>query len=215
MKYKLVIFDLDGTILDTLEDLAITMNHVLAENSMPVRSDDEIRLFTGNGIRHLVKNSAENGADESVIEKMFSDFNDYYRVHCYDHTKPYDGMAGCMEELRKNGVRVAVVSNKADYAVPGLCCRFFDGLYDFAVGEKKDVRRKPYPDSVLHVLEILAVRGEDAVYIGDSEVDIKTAENAGIDEIAVNWGFRSEEYLREQGACLIAHTPQELMELLG
>ena len=215
MKYKLVIFDLDGTILDTLEDLAITMNHVLAENSMPVRSDDEIRLFTGNGIRHLVKNSAENGADESVIEKMFSDFNDYYRVHCYDHTKPYDGMAGCMEELRKNGVRVAVVSNKADYAVQGLCCRFFDGLYDFAVGEKKDVRRKPYPDSVLHVLEILAVRGEDAVYIGDSEVDIKTAENAGIDEIAVNWGFRSEEYLREQGACLIAHTPQELMELLG
>lgn len=215
MKYKLVIFDLDGTILDTLEDLAITMNHVLAENSMPVRSDDEIRLFTGNGIRHLVKNSAENGADESVIEKMFSDFNDYYRVHCYDHTKPYDGMAGCMEELRKNGVRVAVVSNKADYAVQGLCCRFFDGLYDFAVGEKKDVRRKPYPDSVLHVLEILAVRGEDAVYIGDSEVDIKTAENAGIDEIAVVWGFRSEEYLREQGACLIAHTPQELMELLG
>lgn len=215
MKYKLVIFDLDGTILDTLEDLAITMNHVLAENGMPVRSDDEIRLFTGNGIRHLVKNSAENGADESTIEKMFNEFNEYYRVHCYDHTRPYEGVIECMEALKKNGTGVAVVSNKADYAVQGLCSRFFEGRYDFAVGEKKNVRRKPYPDSVLQVLEIMGIRGEDAVYIGDSEVDIKTAANAGIDEIAVDWGFRSEEHLREQGACLIAHTPQELMELLG
>lgn len=214
MKYKLVIFDLDGTILDTLEDLALTMNHVLKLHGMPERTDDEIRLFTGNGIRNLIENSAADGTDSKIIDRMFDDFNTYYKEHCYDHTGPYEGISECMDRLKNDGCMIAVVSNKADYAVQALCDRFFPGEFDFAVGEKEGVRRKPCPDSVLHVLEKLSVEKGQSVYIGDSEVDIKTAANAGIDEIAVTWGFRDRDYLRECGADVIAEDTEELYELL-
>ncbi len=214
MKYRLAVFDLDGTILDTLEDLADSTNHALAVNGLPGRSIDEVRQFVGNGIRNLIERAVPEGAGEELTDTVFSEFREYYGIHCFDKTRPYEGMLECMEKIRRGGMQVAVVSNKADFAVQELCERFFAGLSDISVGEREGVRRKPYPDSVLHVLDSLGVKKEDAVYIGDSEVDIKTAANAGIDEIAVEWGFRDSEYLRAQGAKVLAKTPAELYTLL-
>lgn len=214
MKYRLAVFDLDGTILDTLDDLADSTNHALAVNGLPERSIDEVRQFVGNGIRNLIERAVPEGTGAELTDRVFSEFREYYAVHCFDKTRPYEGILECMEKIRRDGMHVAVVSNKADFAVQELCERFFPGLSDISVGEKEGVRRKPYPDSVLHVLDSLGVKKEDAVYIGDSEVDIKTAENAGLDEIAVEWGFRDSEYLRVQGAKVLVKTPAELYTML-
>lgn len=210
MKYRLAVFDLDGTILNTLEDLADSTNHALAVNGLPGRSIDEVRQFVGNGIRNLIERAVPEGTDEELTDRVFGEFKEYYGIHCFDKTRPYDGILECMEKIRGDGMQVAVVSNKADFAVQELCERFFPGLSDVSVGEREGVRRKPYPDSVLHVLDSLGVKKEDAVYIGDSEVDVKTAGNAGIDEIAVEWGFRDSAYLRNQGAKVLVKTPAEL-----
>ena len=214
MKYRLAVFDLDGTILDTLEDLTDSTNHALAVNGLPERSIDEVRRFVGNGIRNLIERAVPEGTGEELTDRVFSEFREYYAIHCFDKTKPYEGILECMKDIRRDGMQVAVVSNKADFAVQELCERFFAGLSDISVGEREGVRRKPCPDSVLHVLDSLGVKKEDAVYIGDSEVDIKTAENAGIDEIAVEWGFRDSGYLRTQGAKSLVKTPAELYMML-
>ena len=210
MKYRLAVFDLDGTILDTLEDLADSTNHALAVNGLPERSIDEVRRFVGNGIRNLIERAVPEGTGDELTDRVFSEFREYYAIHCFDKTRPYEGILECMENIRRDGMQVAVVSNKADFAVQELYERFFAGLSDISIGEREGVRRKPYPDSVLHVLDSLGVEKEDAVYIGDSEVDIKTADNAGLDEIAVEWGFRDSEYLRTQGAKTLVKTPAEL-----
>ncbi len=214
MKYRLAVFDLDGTILDTLDDLADSTNHALAVNGLPERSIDEVRQFVGNGIRNLIERAVPEGTGAELTDRVFSEFREYYAVHCFDKTKPYEGILECMGNIRRDGMQIAVVSNKADFAVQELCEQFFAGLSDISVGEREGVRRKPCPDSVLHVLDSLGVKKEDAVYIGDSEVDIKTAENAGIDEIAVEWGFRDSEYLRVQGAKVLVKTPAELYTML-
>ncbi len=214
MKYRLAVFDLDGTILDTLEDLADSTNHALSVNGLPERSIDEVRRFVGNGIRNLIERAVPEGTGDELTDKVFSEFREYYAIHCFDKTRPYEGILECMEKIRRDGMQVAVVSNKADFAVQELCERFFPGLSDISVGEREGVRRKPYPDSVLHVLDSLGTKKEDAVYIGDSEVDVKTAENAGIDEIAVEWGFRDSGYLRAQGAKVLVKTPAELCTML-
>lgn len=210
MKYKLVIFDLDGTILDTLEDLSISLNHALSVNGFPERTYDEARRFVGNGIRKLIERAVPENTSAEDTDKVYNDFHRHYSEHSADHTRPYDGINDLLERLKKNGIITAVVSNKADYAVQDLCKKYFNGLFDYIAGEKSGVRRKPYPDAVIAVLEKFGVSGDQAVYIGDSEVDILTAANACIDSVIVDWGFRDREMLEENGASLIVSTIGEL-----
>lgn len=212
MKHKLAIFDMDGTILYTLVDLKNSMNYTLEQFEYPLRTLDEIRLFVGNGIRNLIIRAAPTGTDDATIDKMFSVFNEHYSVHCNDNTRPYDGITDLIKQLRINGVKTAVVSNKANYAVQTLVEKFFCGLFDYAVGEKAGVRKKPCPDSVNEVLSTLNIDRKDAVYIGDSEVDIATAKNAKMDCISVDWGFRGRDVLIKNGATVIVSKPDMLSE---
>jgi len=200
MKYKLVIFDLDGTILDTLEDLKQALNHALTFYEYPTRTLDEVRCFVGNGIRKLIERAMPENALDTDIDKVFAEFNKYYALHCADYTKPYEGVVELVRKLRNMGIKTAVVSNKADYGVQELCDKYFNGLFDYAVGERVGVNRKPSPDAVYEVLSYLDIEKNEAVYVGDSEVDVKTAQNAGLESIMVSWGFRDKEYLYEQGA---------------
>lgn len=213
MRYELVIFDLDGTILDTLEDLTDSMNHVLEKYGYPSRTIEEIRSFVGNGLMMLVRRAIAPETDEAVIQTVFAELKVYYKEHCADKTKPYDGMIELLELLKKEGCRLAVVSNKADYAVQILCEQYFPGIFDMAVGEKENVRKKPAPDSVNAVLQELQTDKEKAVYVGDSEVDIETAKNAGLDALLVTWGFRETEFLRERGAENLVSSIEELTSL--
>lgn len=213
-KYRLVIFDLDGTILETLYDLYLSTNYVLKKHNMPQRTIDEVRKFVGNGIRRLLEQAVAMGTSKEKIDEILVDFNEYYKEHCMDNTKPYDGIKDIITELRSKGIKTAVVSNKADYGVQSLCKEFFDGMFDYAVGEREGIRRKPYPDSVNHVIERFGASKSEVVYIGDSEVDYKTSKNAGIELIMVTWGFRDEESMRNEGATVFAHDMVELKELL-
>ena len=215
MKYKLAIFDMDGTILNTLDDLADSMNHCLRVHGLAERSLQEIRTFLGNGIHWLVECSVPEGTDAETLEKVYQTFLVYYKDHCAIKTRAYEGIPQVLQSLRRAGVLTAVVSNKADYAVKILCGDYFDGLLDFSVGELEGRRRKPYPDSVNAVLEKFRIAKEDAVYIGDSEVDFQTAQNAGLDVIMVGWGFRDETFLKEHGAEFVIHDPHEILELIG
>lgn len=214
MKYKLLIFDLDGTILDTLEDLTDSVNHALDEKGLPTRSIAEIKSFVGNGIHKLIERAVPRNIEEEEIEQVFKEFKVYYGIHCADKTKPYEGIEELLQELKKAGYKLAVVSNKADFAVQELCKQYFPNIFDVAVGEKAGVKRKPAPDSVLAVLEVLKIEKEQAVYIGDSEVDIATAKNAEMTEIAVTWGFREEDFLKSEGAKMIVHEPKEIMTII-
>ena len=214
MKYKLVIFDLDGTILDTLEDLTNSVNYALNKNKLAQRTIDEVRCFVGNGIKKLIERAVPSNTESNIVEQVFEDFKIHYVKHSADNTKPYQGIKEMIETLRSAGCKTAVVSNKADVAVGPLCESFFPNMFDIAIGEREGIRKKPSPDSVLEVLDRLNMEKKDAVYIGDSEVDIQTAANAGIDVISVNWGFRNEEFLREQGAQIIVKRSEEIAELV-
>lgn len=212
--YDIAIFDMDGTILNTLDDLADSMNYVLKQYNMPVRTIDEVRNFVGNGIRKLIERAAKEGTSEEQIDEMFNTFNEYYKTHCAVKTKAYDGIKELIVKLKAAGIKTAVISNKADYGVQALCEQYFDGLFDYAVGEKKGVRRKPCADSVYHVLEYFDIRQNRAVYIGDSDVDYKTSVNAGVDSIMVTWGFRDEEFLRAIGATRFVNRPEEIYDII-
>lgn len=235
-KYQLVIFDLDGTILDTLEDLANSLNYALAEEGYPVRTLEEVRRFVGNGMLNLVKRAltepfsqeseecskeaedlkSEDAAFEEIAKKTVEQLKAHYKIHCADKTKPYEGIIELLQELKQAGCKLAVVSNKADYAVQILCEQYFGGIFDVAAGEKEGVRKKPAPDAVYSVLDAFGVLKDEAVYIGDSEVDIKTAENAGLEAILVSWGFRDADFLQKAGAKRLAASMEELKrELLG
>ena len=214
MKYQLAIFDLDGTLLDTLEDLADSTNYIMRSFGYPERTLKEVRSFVGNGIRKLLERSAPNGTSAEEIDRMFEQFKEYYGAHCADKTKPYDGVMELLDELRKQGVKLAVVSNKADYAVKALCDQYFPGCFDVAVGERVGIARKPAPDTVHEVLKNLQMEKSQAVYIGDSEVDVQTAKNAELNCIAVDWGFRDKEVLTEAGAETIVSTPEILFNYL-
>ena len=214
MKYKLAIFDLDGTILDTLEDLADSTNFTLAKHGMPPRTLDEIRAFVGNGIRNLILKAVPCECPDELIEEIQADFTAHYKVNCVNKTRPYAGIIELLKELRGQGVLTAVVSNKPDYGVKTLVELHFKGLFDASVGERPEFRRKPAPDSVNFVLETLGVAKEDAVYIGDSDVDVATAANSGLPCIAVEWGFRSRAFLEAHGAKLIVSSPEEVKKVI-
>lgn len=210
--YKLLIFDMDGTILDTLEDLADSTNYALKVNGLPERTIEEVRFFVGNGIRRLIERAVPEGTSDELRERVYYAFTEHYRYHCADKTKAYDGILELLRTVRERGYLTAVVSNKADFAVQTLCEDYFRGLFDYAVGERDGVRRKPYPDSVLDVLAKLGIDRKDAVYIGDSDVDIETARKSGLDIVCVSWGFRGRELLEEYGAKVIIDEPMELMD---
>lgn len=213
-KYDTVIFDLDGTLLDTLEDLADAVNYALRSTGMPERTIEEVRAFVGNGVRRLIELAVPEGAENSRFEEVFDRFKAYYGVHCNDKTKPYDGILPLLRELKEEGFALAIVSNKLDSAVKELSRIYFDGLVEVAIGEREGVKRKPEPDTVFAALEELSVSGESAVYVGDSDVDVMTAKNAGLPCISVLWGFRDREFLVEHGAGMFAGTPEEIRQYL-
>lgn len=212
--YKLAVFDMDGTILDTLEDLKDSTNFALEKCGYPTRSYDEVRRFVGNGIRKLIERAVPEGLTTEQIDRVHEVFTEHYKVHCADKTKAYDGIKPLLEKLRASGVKTAVVSNKADYGVQELCKEYFDGLFDYAVGEREGIRRKPAPDAVNEALRVLGMSKSEAVYIGDSDVDFETAKNAELPCISVLWGFRDEEFLREKGATLFVHDPAEIYDIV-
>lgn len=212
--YKLAVFDMDGTILDTLEDLKDSTNFALERCGYPTRSYDEVRRFVGNGIRKLIERAVPKGLTVEQIDRVHEVFTEHYKVHCADKTKAYDGIKPLLEKLRASGVKTAVVSNKADYGVQELCKEYFDGLFDYAVGEREGIRRKPAPDAVNEALRVLGIDKSEAVYIGDSDVDFETAKNAELPCISVLWGFRDEEFLREKGATLFVRDPAEIYDII-
>lgn len=213
-RYELAIFDLDGTILDTLADLAGSINHGLAACGYPTRSLDEVRRFVGNGVRKLAERAVPAGTAEADVERVLAAFKAHYAGHSMDETRPYPYITFLLNGLKLKGMRLAVVSNKLDSAVVPMCERFFPGVFDVTVGERPGVRKKPAPDAVEAVLTELGISREKAVYIGDSEVDVETAKNAGMDELAVTWGFRDGDTLRKAGAARLVSSPGELYDIL-
>ena len=214
MSYRLAIFDMDGTILYTLEDLMISVNHALRLEGLPERTLDDIRVFVGNGIRKTIERAVPGGTPVNVIDRLFNEFNEHYKLHSNDHTRPYDGIVDVIGRIKENGVMTACVSNKSDFAVQDLVKIYFDGLFDYSVGAKEGKKLKPAPDSVNDVLQTLKMDRKDAVYIGDSNVDLETAVNSGLPCISVLWGFRDREFLIKHGATTFAGVPAELYDLI-
>ncbi|MCC8104203.1 MAG: HAD-IA family hydrolase [Clostridiales bacterium] len=214
MGYHLAIFDLDGTILDTLDDLKTSLNFALRQSSLPERSREEVRHFVGNGIRKLIERSVQPNTSPEQTDQVFEDFSRHYKLHCADQTRAYRGIPEMLAALKNTGLKTAVISNKADYAVQDLCRHYFAGQFDWVTGEKPGIRKKPMPDSVYMVLEQLKTDRKDAIYIGDSEVDIQTAGNVGIDSILVSWGFREKDFLYQCGAERVIDDPQELFSII-
>ena len=212
---KLVIFDMDGTILDTMEDLQDAANVTTDCFGYPRVGRERIRLGLGNGARHLVESILPEGTAAAEIDRVLSFYAPYYKEHSQVKTCPYAGIPELLQALRQAGVQTAVVSNKPDFAVQSLCKYYFSGLFDFFCGERQGIRRKPFPDSVNEVLKKLQIDRGSAVYVGDSEVDFQTGLNAKMDCITVDWGFRTEAELRDAGAQIIAHSVKELAQLLG
>lgn len=209
-----VIFDLDGTLLDTLGDLTDSVNVALEKYGFPTRTMEEVRGFVGNGLRNLMIRSMGGGEQHPLFEEMFVFFKEYYRAHCNVKTAPYEGVMELMRELKRRGVKMAIVSNKFDAGVKALNEKFFSEFTEIAIGEREGIRRKPAPDSVKEVLRLLHVKKEHAIYVGDSDVDIETAENAGVRCAAVSWGFRDKNFLKKHGASVIIDEPLELIEIL-
>lgn len=198
--YKAVIFDLDGTLLDTLEDLADAVNYTMKKFGFPERSLDEVRAFVGNGAKRLIGQSAPDSTDTATLEECLGEFKAFYFANSKVKTKPYDGIISLLETLKANGYKTAVVTNKPDDAAKETVKHFFGELIDFTVGQIDGVPQKPEPDCVYTALEKLGVSKGEAVFAGDSDVDCITALNAGLDCIGVTWGFRSREVLEENGA---------------
>ncbi|MBP5553576.1 MAG: HAD-IA family hydrolase [Lachnospiraceae bacterium] len=214
MKYELAVFDMDGTILNTLDDLTDATNHALRTFGYPEHSIEEVRFFVGNGIAKLIERATPDGISEEEREKVRAEFMTYYKVHSADKTGPYPGITDLIKRLRAAGVKTAVVSNKPDPAVRDLCKTYYDGLFDAAVGDMEGQAVKPAPDMCLKVFKELGIGPETSVYIGDSDTDIMTARNAGLDEILVSWGFRGRQFLTEHGAKTICDTPDEVYDVI-
>lgn len=211
-KYSIYVFDLDGTLLDTLGDLAASVNYALRTHGMPEHSIEDVRCFVGNGVRKLMERAVPDGPDNPQFEAVFSIFRAYYMEHAQDTTRPYEGIPETLAALKAQGCRLAVVSNKMRKATEELCRHFFPDTIEVAIGEDEaaGIRKKPAPDTVFEALRILGDKG-DAVYVGDSDVDIHTAHNAGIPCISVLWGFRDKDFLLQHGAKTFISAPSELL----
>lgn len=217
MRYNTIIWDMDGTLLDTLNDLAAAVNYTLRTYGLPLREKEDVRRLLGNGVRNLMRGAVPEGEKNPRFEDIFADFKAYYVDHCRDTTGPYEGIVETLQRLREKGVRMAVVSNKLQAGVDELWEAHFRDTIDVAIGEREGVARKPAPDMVQLALRELGAEGEGvrAVYIGDSEVDIATARNSGLECISVTWGFRDREWLEEQGAMTMADRPSDIVDIVS
>ena len=214
MRYKAVVFDLDGTLLYTLEDLYLATNHALEAFGMPPRTRDEVRRFVGNGYRNLVRLAVPANTPDALQEQVLAAFNTYYLAHDEEHTAPYPGINELLPALQAAGLQLAVVSNKGDAAVQDLMEKYFPGAFVAVAGEREGVRRKPAPDTVLAVMAKMDVTANEVIYVGDSEVDVATAANVGCACAIVLWGYRDRDELEQAGARMFASTCDELEALL-
>lgn len=213
MKYSTYIFDLDGTLLDTLADLATAVNYALRQHGMPEHTIDDVRRFVGNGVRKLMERAIPDGEKNPDFEATFATFREYYMHHSLDTTRPYPGIIETLEALKAKGCRLAVVSNKMMAATKELCQHFFAETIEVAIGENEaaGIRKKPAPDTVFEALRQLGEEKDSAVYVGDSDVDLETASNSGLPCISVLWGFRDRDFLKQHGAKTFISAPSELL----
>nr|WP_198007427.1 HAD-IA family hydrolase [Prevotella sp. oral taxon 472] len=210
-EYDSYIFDLDGTLLDTLTDLAASCNYALLQHGMAQRTIDEVRMFVGNGVKKLMERAIPDGLANPQFDEVYQCFRQHYLKHGLDHTAPYPGVLPMLAELKRRNKKIAVVSNKFYRATEELCKHFFNQYVEVAIGEREGIKKKPAPDTVLEALAQLGVTGDNAVYIGDSDVDIATANNCQLPCISVLWGFRDKDFLLRSGATTLINTPEELL----
>ncbi|NLL72061.1 MAG: HAD family hydrolase [Clostridiales bacterium] len=211
MKYDTIIFDLDGTLLNTLEDLKDSLNYALTKHGYEPRTLEEVRRFVGNGVGKLVKRSIPIHSSQEELENCLATFKDHYNKNMQNKTRPYDGIMELLLDLNRFDFKLAIVSNKFDAAVKELAKDYFGTIFDVAVGESPTVKRKPAPDSILAAIKELGSDINKTIFVGDSEVDVQTAKNAGLPFIGVTWGFRTRELLRKEGADYLIDTPKELL----
>ncbi len=209
-----IIFDMDGTLLDSLTDLQNTLNDCFRKEGFPERTYQEVRSFVGNGLRKLIERAVPQGTSDEKIDEILEGFKTHYMVHCMDYTAPYEGVMDMLAKLKTAGYKMAIVSNKADEALKHLSQQFFGDYIDVAIGERAGMHKKPAPDLVYLAMEELAATKESTVYVGDSEVDYQTAVNSGLLCISVLWGFRDRELLEHYGADCFANTPEEVVRML-
>ena len=213
-KYDTIIFDMDGTLLNTLEDLTDAINYTMKKHGHPERTLDEVKSFVGNGIQKLVRSSLPRNCSEAIVEASFRTFKEYYSKHSRIKTTPYYGVVELLKNLKQQNYKMAIVSNKNYEVVKELTLIYFGNLIEVAIGEREDIKRKPAPDSVLNALKELGSQKERAVYVGDTEVDRATATNAELDCILVSWGYREEDVLKKLKPMKIIHNPMELINII-
>ncbi len=213
---KNVIFDLDGTLLYTLEDLTDSVNFSLKKYNYPQKTIDQIRNAVGNGVYKLCERVVPEGKNNPLYNEILETFKQNYSNNMFNKTSPYEGIIPLLHDLKSNNYKIAVVSNKFDSAVRDLCTKYFNGLIDFAAGENEQfgIKKKPAPDTVLSVMKEFGATVDDTVYVGDSEVDIQTAQNAKIPCISVTWGFKNYDFLLQNGAKIIVHAPYEIFDTI-
>lgn len=214
MKIDTVIFDLDGTLLYTLEDLTDSTNFALTMLGYPQRSLNEVKEFVGNGVSLLIKRALPENTDTEIQNKCLELFKNHYSNNISNKTRPYDGIYDLLNNLKKNEFNIIVVSNKFDSAVKKLCDKYFEGLITLAIGQQEEIKPKPAPDMVLKALSILNISKENCILIGDSEVDIQTAANSNIPCISVTWGYKSIDFLYKNNASTLIYSPEELLDLI-
>lgn len=211
-QYDTYIFDLDGTLISSLEDLAASTNYALRQHGMPEHPIEDIRMFVGNGVKKLMERAIPNGLDNPLFEDTYQTFRQHYMHHNLDQTKPYPGIMEMLTRLKAEGKKVAVVSNKFQEATQELCKHFFGDLVPVAIGQRDNIKKKPAPDTVIEALRQLDTDREGCVYIGDSDVDIDTARNSGLPCISVLWGFRDKDFLLAHGATTLITSPMQLFD---
>ena len=215
MKYNTILFDLDGTLLNTLEDLTDSVNMTLEKEGYPLRTREEVQEFIGSGARTLMKRALPEGIPEEEVTRCLADYRQIYLRNMFRKTCPYEGIAEMLKQLKAQGIKIGVVSNKPDDATREMCRTYFGSDLDASIGDNHERRRKPAPDNLYEILKQLGSEKEMTLYVGDSDVDVITAKNAGLDCVAVSWGFRSREILRKAGADHIIDDPKQLISLLG
>ena len=210
-EFETYVFDLDGTLLETLKDLAASTNYALRTHNMPEHSIEDVRIFVGNGVKKLMERAIPNGIENPQFEDVYATFRQHYLEHNLDTTKPYEGIPELLAELKARGKKLAIVSNKFYAATQELARHFFPDTIEVAIGERENIKKKPAPDTVIEALRQLGASRETAVYIGDSDVDIMTAKNCDMPCVSVLWGFRDKEFLMEHGATFFVEKPCQLL----
>ena len=213
-KYDVILFDLDGTLLDSLEDMKDSVNYVMRRFGYPEHTLDEVRSYVGNGIRKLIERSLPGNAGSETVEKALEEYRRYYDTHCMVKTRPYPGILQLLGNLKDRGFLLAVVTNKNHEAADEMCSHYFPGIFSVVLGQRDSIPKKPDPAMISVAMKKLNAEGKNAVYIGDSEVDIMTAKNAGMDGIICLWGFREESFLRANGADVTVHSADQIASLV-